>query len=179
MGEDAALEAARHSGVPDQLARLNVFRLLLRRSAPAKALSDLLLSLLTGEALEHRLRELVIMRIAWVTQSSYEWAQHWGIATRFGVTEGVLVGVRNWKEFAGFGEAERAVLAATDECLETGEVGAVQLEAVRTQLGEDATLELLIALGTWTMLSTVLRSAAVPLDEDLPLWPPDGRRPHV
>ncbi|MGH9208689.1 MAG: carboxymuconolactone decarboxylase family protein, partial [Acidimicrobiales bacterium] len=177
LDEKAALEVARGTGIPDQLARLHVFRLLLRRASTAKALSDLLLSLLVGEALDPRLRELVIMRVAWVTGSVYEWTQHWAIARHLGVPEGDLVGVRNWEMHDVFRPEDRAVLAAADECLSNGAVDGARLEELKAHLGDDATLELLITIGAWTMVSTVLRSTAVPLEEGLSPWPPDGRQP--
>jgi len=177
LDEEVALEVARRAGIPDQLARLHVFRLLLRRAPTAKALSDLLLSLLVGEALDPRLRELVIMRVAWVTGSVYEWTQHWAIATHLGVSEGDLLGVRNWEMHDEFRPVDQAVLAAADECLSNGAIDGTRLEELKAHLGDDATLELLTAIGTWTMVSTVLRSTAVPLEEGLSPWPPDGRQP--
>ncbi|GIW40820.1 MAG: hypothetical protein KatS3mg076_1397 [Candidatus Binatia bacterium] len=91
----AAREAAEKAGVPVAFAELNIFRALLHRPATAKALCDLLLSLLFQGTLDPRLRELVIMRIGWVTGSDYEWTQHWRIAQeRFGVTAEDLLAVR-------------------------------------------------------------------------------------
>jgi len=177
LGEEVALEAARRAGVPDQLARLNVFRLLLRRPRMAKALSDLLLSLLIGDALEPRLRELVIMRVAWVTGSAYEWTQHWALAMRLGVPEADLLGVRDWEVREGFAPVDRAVLAATDDCLRTGAVGNARIKDLRDHLDDGATLELIAAIATWSMVSTVLRSTAVPLEQGLSPWPPDGQQP--
>lgn len=76
LSADAAAAAAEKVGVPAQLARLNIFRVLLLQPNAAKAVSDLLLELLSGRALDHRLRELVIMRVGWVSASDYEWTQH-------------------------------------------------------------------------------------------------------
>lgn len=42
------------------------------------------------------MRELVIMRIGWVTGSVYEWTQHWGVATALGVDQADLLAVRDW-----------------------------------------------------------------------------------
>lgn len=177
LPEGEALAAAARAGVPEQLARLNVFRLLLRRPATAKAASDLLLALLAGEALDHRRRELVIMRIAWTTGSGYEWAQHWRVATALGVPEADLRGVRRWEEHGGFDTVDRMVLAAVDDCVPGGAVDPGRLRALHETLGEEATVELLVSIGLWTMVSTVLRSAAVPLEDGVAPWPPDGVAP--
>ena len=74
---EASLDLAKGLGLHERAAKLNIFRTLLHRPAVAKAISDLLLSLLLDSELSHRLRELVIMRIGWVTGCDYEWTQHW------------------------------------------------------------------------------------------------------
>ena len=43
--------------------------------------------LLSTPALGHRMRELIVLRVAWRTQSPYEWAQHVMLAPRFGITD--------------------------------------------------------------------------------------------
>jgi len=58
-----------------------------------------------------------------VTGSDYEWTQHRKIAqARFGVSADELLALRDWRRADRFGPAERAVLAATDETLETGTI---------------------------------------------------------
>ncbi|MBW2387544.1 MAG: carboxymuconolactone decarboxylase family protein, partial [Deltaproteobacteria bacterium] len=77
---DEAREAAKAVEMIPAFAELNIFRAMLHRPKTAKALSDLLVSLLFGGELDDRLRELLIMRIGWTTGSDYEWTQHWRIA---------------------------------------------------------------------------------------------------
>jgi len=85
LSPEEAEQAAARAGIPPFLATLNIFRVLLRRERFAKGFSLALGDLLAGSALDHRLRELAIMRIAWRTGSDYEWTQHWALARRFGV----------------------------------------------------------------------------------------------
>jgi len=162
--------------VPEPLATLNVFRLLLRRPALAKGTADLLLSMLAGSVLDARLRELVIMRVAWTTKSTYEWAQHYRIATDVGVSEGDLTGVRDTQRWS-FEPHAAAVIRAADEVVGRGEVESGTVDLLRGLLGDDAALEVVAAAATWTMVSTLLRTFRVPLDPDLVAWPPDGRGP--
>jgi alkylhydroperoxidase family enzyme len=180
LERDAALAAAEEAGVPAALAELNVFRVLLRRPRLAKGLSQTLLALLGGDALDARRRELVIMRIAWVTGSGYEWSQHWRIARDLGVPGEDLMAVRDWSagsfgKAAAFDETDRAVLAVTDAALAGAVPDAADLSEVREALGDDALIDLLAAVGTWSAVSLLLRALEVPLDPDLQPWPPDGR----
>lgn len=176
LSVDDALAAAEEVRVPSSLAELNVFRTLLRRPRTAKAVNDLLLSLLFGGTLDDRLRELVIMRIGWATGSDYEWTQHWTVAQDpFGVSADELLALRDWRSSDAFGEVERAVLGATDETLEHGAASAETIATCRELLGSDeALLEIVAAIATWRWISQVARSLDVPLEEGVASWPPDG-----
>ncbi|MGH9059099.1 MAG: hypothetical protein ACRDZY_06230, partial [Acidimicrobiales bacterium] len=72
---------------------------------------------------------------------------------------------------------EQAALAATDECLAAGVVSSATMTALRAQLTDGELTELVAAIGTWSMVSTLLRSLAVPLEAGAEPWPPDGVRP--
>ena len=130
-------------------------------------------------SLDKRLRELAIMRIAWLTGCEYEWSQHWRVAQGLGVSAEDLASVRDWDSYGAFGSAERAVLAATDDVVRDGTVGAQSWAACKQEFGADqATLvELVTAISAWRMVSSILRSLEVPLEEDVVSWPPDGQPP--
>ncbi len=176
LDADAAAAAAEEIGVPAQLAELNIFRLLLRRPRSAKAVNDLLLSMLFGGALDDHLRELVIMRLGWVTGCDYEWTQHWTVAQDvFGCSPELLMAVRDWEHAEDLGEAERLVLQATDETLKNGAVSSGTIERCREVLGsDDAVVELVLAIGAWRTISQVARSLDIPLEDGVASWPPDG-----
>ena len=176
---DEAKAAARDAGVPELVADLNVFRVWLHHPPLARWLSDLLMGLLWEGQLDARLRELVIMRLGWATGSDYEWTQHWRIALGVGVAEDDLLAVRDWRSSDRFGDAERAVLAATDETVEHGAISEATWEACRTHVSDDrrVLLELVSAIGVWRMVSGILRSLEVPLEDGVSSWPPDGRSP--
>lgn len=176
---EEAKAAAESAGVPAQMADLSIFQVLLRHAPLARRFSDFLGYLLFENRLDGRLRELVIMRIGWVTASEYEWAQHWRVGPFFGADHPDLLAVRSWEDHDGFGPAERAVLAATDEVLTDGAVSAPTWEACRSALDDDVTalLELVFAIGCWRMVSEVLRSLEVPLEDGVDPWPPDGQAP--
>ncbi|MCP4385446.1 MAG: carboxymuconolactone decarboxylase family protein [Hyphomicrobiales bacterium] len=177
LGADEAAATAEEVGVPTQLAELSIFRVLLHRPKTAKAVNDLLLSMLFGGALDDRLRELVIMRLGWATGSNYEWTQHWAIAQEaFGCSAEDLLALRDWESADIFGDAERAVLRATDETLTSGTASAETIATCRELLGsDDVVVELVIAIGAWRAISQIARSLDIPLEEGVASWPPDGR----
>lgn len=175
---EEAKGAAEKIGLSAQMAELSIFRMLLHRPALAKAISDLLLTLLVEPKLDPRLRELVIMRIAWATGSVYEWAQHWRVATRLGIPEPDILAVRDWHRSDRLSDADRAILAATDETLETGTIGPETWAACERHVPvPEARLELVASIGTWRLISSVVRSLEVPLEPGVEPWAPDGRCP--
>ncbi|MFZ1160874.1 carboxymuconolactone decarboxylase family protein [Mycobacterium sp.] len=176
---DEAKAAADEAGVPDYMAELAIFQVLLNHPALAGRLNDLLASMLWHGKLDSRLRELAIMRIGWLTACEYEWTQHWRVAQGLGVSADDLLGVRDWQSHPGFGPTERAVLAATDDVVRNGAVSPASWSACERELGVDhATLvELVTAISGWRMIASILQSLQVPLEDDLESWPPDGMPP--
>ena len=178
LDAEAAKKAADAAELIPAFAELNIFRALLHRPKTAKALADLLLSLLFGGELDNRLRELVIMRIGWATGSNYEWTQHWSIAqNQFGCSKTDLLELRDWRSSQHFGAEETAVLEATDQLLETGDLDADLFARCFELFGRDATIELVTAVGTWRLVSKFTKALEIPLEEGVASWPPDGVEP--
>lgn len=179
LAVDEAKAAADEAGVPDYMAELSIFQVLLNHPRLARAFNDFLATMLWHGALDPRLRELAIMRIGWLTACDYEWTQHWRVASGLGVSADDLLGVRDWQSYEGFGPAERAVLAATDDVVRKGAVSADSWAACERELHGETTvlIELITAIGAWRMVASMLRSLEVPLEEGVSSWPPDGVSP--
>ncbi len=176
---EKAKQLAAEIELPAPLAELNIFRVLLRHPALAQKLSGLLMMLLVQGKLDRRLRELVIMRLGWATASEYEWAQHWRVARELGIPHEDLLALRDWRSSDRFGDADRAVLAATDETLETGTISPETWEHCRAHVGgTEELLELVAAIGNWRMISSLLRSLEIPIEAEMESWPPDGEKPE-
>jgi len=180
LSPDQAKAAASVAGVSEQMAPLSVFRVLLRHPDVAEELASTLTTLLfRGNRLDARLRELIIMRIGWRTGSVYEWTQHWRVARGLGVPAVDLPATRDWQGAPNLTEADRAVLQATDDTLDDGMIGDATWEACCRHLATDAErIELVVAIGNWTMFSQILKSLRVPLEDGVEAWPPDGRAPQ-
>lgn len=183
LSQDDAVAAAEAIGVPSYMARLSLFQVLLKHPELARGFSALLGLLLFNGALDSRLRELIIMRLGWRSGSVYEWTQHWAVARGLGMSREDLVGVRDWEAHDGFGPAERAVLAATDETLDSGAISAATWGALVDRVGggdegERILLEVVAVIGAWRMVASWLRSLEVPLEDGVAPWPPDGTAPE-
>ena len=104
-------------GMPARRTQSEAFRVVANNPAVARVAFSQLMQLLENNKFDTRLRELMIMRIGWVTGSAYEWTQHWRVATTAGIPPEDILAVRDWRNSQRLTPADRAILAATDECL--------------------------------------------------------------
>jgi Carboxymuconolactone decarboxylase family len=88
------------------------------------------------------------MRIGWVTGSAYEWTQHWRVATTAGIPPEDILAVRDWRNSERLTPADRAILAATDECLAGESISDAAWAEVAKHVTEPGQqVEFIIAMG--------------------------------
>jgi alkylhydroperoxidase family enzyme len=166
------------AGIPTVLAGPNVFRVLLHHPPVADVFAQLVKAVVLDGTLDPRLREMAIMRAAWLRGSTYEWASHYGLSLRAGMTDDEVVALRTGPGAPGLTASERAVLTLVDEVVNVGHASAEVLRAARDAVESDAAyIELLAIPGCYVALASILNALAVPLDDGTTSWPPDGRRP--
>ena len=179
LAPDEALAAARDAGIPEMLAAPNVFRVLLRHPPVARIVADLVQAVVLNSVLDARLRELAIMRTAWLRGSVYEWTSHYAICARLGLTDDEIVAVRAGPDGPGRSDDVRVVLRVVDTILAGERCDDDLLARARETAGSDeAYVELLAIPGFYSGLAAVLDALDVPLDGERPeAWPPDGITP--
>jgi 4-carboxymuconolactone decarboxylase len=98
-----------------------------------------------------RLRELAVLRLAYVRRSAFFWGEHVRVATAGGLSEediARLAGGNN--EFHG---ADRLVIEATDEMLADGRAKPATWQRLVDELGTHQAMELVFVVGTYAMLA--------------------------
>jgi alkylhydroperoxidase family enzyme len=172
-----ARAAAQQAGIKASLEDQPIWHALLVRPDVASSIYRLVTAQLFNDRLSPRLRELAIMRIAWVTGSSFEWTQHWHLAQRIGIPEDLIRATRNWSASSLFDARDRCVLAAADEISAIGAVSKATWKRMAQLLEDDECIDVTLVLVTWSFASAILRSFDVPLPDSMRPWPPDGRSP--
>ncbi|MEM7098584.1 MAG: carboxymuconolactone decarboxylase family protein [Pseudomonadota bacterium] len=177
---DEAKAAATKADIPAPKYAASIYRLLLHHPELAKRINDLVETLLAADNLAPDIRELMIMRIGWWNEGVYEWTQHWRIAQQLGLDMSDLLAVRDWSSHQHWSSAQVVALTVTDEILSTGVVSDSTWDAL-SQIWptEREQLELLATVGTWKMISDMLKCLKLPLEEGLAPWPPDGISPSA
>ena len=177
VSQDRANQLGEEWGMAGPRMTRSAVRVLAANPELAKPVLTLLGQLLEKNQLDARLRELVIMRIGWVTGSAYEWTQHWRVATvSCGIPPADVLAVRDWKNAPNLTAADKAVLAATDETLAGGSISdATWADVVKAIPVPAQQVEFVVAMGNWTMFSMLLRNLRIPVEDGVAIWPPDGK----
>src|SRR5258707_3039942 len=81
---ERAAELGGAMGMPARRTQSEAFRTVANNPGVARVAFSQLMQLLENNKFDTRLRELMIMRIGWVTGSAYEWTQHWRVGTTGG-----------------------------------------------------------------------------------------------
>jgi alkylhydroperoxidase family enzyme len=176
VSPEKARELGDAMGMPARRTQSEAFRVVANNPGVARVAFMQLMQLLENNRLDTRLRELMIMRIGWATGSAYEWTNHWRVATAAGIPPEDILAVRDWHSSDRLTAADRAILAATDECLEGKSVSdAVWTEVAKYITDPAQQVEFVIAMGNWLMFSMLFRNLRIPLDDGVAVWPPDGQ----
>ena len=115
--------------------------------------------LLRRPTLDARVRELMILRVAWRTRSAYEWVQHVRLARGVGITAG-----RDRRDRAtaptptAWTPLEADLLAATDELIDGYRIDDDTWTRLAEQLDERQLVELVFVVGTYTGLAMAFNS---------------------
>jgi alkylhydroperoxidase family enzyme len=175
VSPERARELGEAMGMPARRTGSEAFRVVANNPGVARVAFGQLMQLLENNTFDTRLREMMIMRIGWVTGSAYEWTQHWRVATTAGIPPEDILAVRDWKNATTLSAADKAILAATDECLEGKSISdAAWAEVVKYVTDPGQQVEFVIAMGNWMGFSLLFRNLRIPLAEGLTVWPPDG-----
>src|ERR1700683_5845910 len=96
VSPERARELGDAMGMPARRTESEGFRVVANSPGVARVAFGQLMQLLENNTFDTRLRELMIMRIGWVTGSAYEWTQHWRVATTAGIPPAGTLAVRDW-----------------------------------------------------------------------------------
>ncbi|MGH3640929.1 MAG: carboxymuconolactone decarboxylase family protein [Mycobacterium sp.] len=108
-----------------------------------------------------RLRELIILRVAWLTRSAYEWSQHTRIGRQAGLSTDQLYAIPDGPGADVWSPIERSVLAATDQLIERQVVDDETWARLAGHFDRAQLLEVLFTAGTYVCFAMVCNSAGL------------------
>src|SRR5271169_687066 len=161
-GEDADTAAKQRMAGRD----LNLFRVMMHHPELTRRWVVFAGHVLRKQTLPARERELLILRIGWLNQAEYEWAQHVEIAGRCGITVAEIERVRQGPA-AWHGE-DAVLLQAVDDLYEHSVVSDATWSALSARFSTQQMMDLVFTVGQYNLVSWALNSFGVPLDDYLP-----------
>lgn len=144
---------------------LNIFKTILNAPKIGPAFLRMGNAILEKASLSDYFRELAILRVGYLTQANYEWTQHVTIGLRCGVSQEQIDAIPAWSASTLFKSEDRAVLQYTDEETNDVRVSDKTFAAVREFLSEKEVVELTITIGFYNMVSRILESMQVELED--------------
>jgi AhpD family alkylhydroperoxidase len=135
---------------------------------------------LSSPVLPRRLRELIVLRTAYLMDCAYELGQHRDVAQTVGVDSATINAITSESDWqtGQFDLTELAVLRMTTELVTTRHVAAPLFDQVHTALGSEATVEALMVMSRYAGLALMLNALDVDLDDTarLPIPPTSHER---
>lgn len=132
---------------------------------------------LSSPVLPRRLREIIVLRTAYLMDCAYELGQHQDVAQTVGVDRDRINAITSesaWKT-GPFDPTELAILQLTTELVTTRRVAAPLFDQVHAALGSEATMEALMVINRYAGLALMLNALDVDLDETARLPVPPTR----
>jgi alkylhydroperoxidase family enzyme len=144
---------------------LNVYKLLLHAPALAATWFEHVGAVRWQTSLDGRLREILIIRIAYLNRIDYVLQQHVpSLALPEGLSLAECEALAEWQASRFFTERERAALALADEMTRGARVADATFADVRRHYSERQIVELTVLIGTYLMHNRVF--AALEIDPE-------------
>lgn len=160
----------KHRGATDRV--LNIWRTLAHDPLTMDRYIDWGGHILSRDnGLDPRRRELVILRTGFLCRSGYEWAQHARMGAREGVTAEELEALKTGPDHPIWSDADRALIRMADELHEDQFLSDATWAELTRHFDTRAILIAILAAGQYTMVSMMLNSLGVQLDEGQVLDP--------
>ena len=144
---------------------INIYRLLLHSPALAESWLGHNNAVRWGTEIDGRLRELVIIRIAYLNGATYVVKQHVPeLALGEGLTIAECDALADWPAAAFYSERERAALAYADAMTRDVAVPDAVFEPLRSHFTQRQIVELTVLIGTYNMNARVLQALRLDLE---------------
>jgi alkylhydroperoxidase family enzyme len=152
-----------------KLPPLNVFRMAANAPASFQPFIDLALSILAFSEFDKLKREIAVLRVAHLTRSHYEWAQHVRVARSLGMDGENIEKIRCDGPVTTLDEEGNLLCRVADEMTRDVRLSDGALEQILARYGTRQATELIVCCAYFNMLSRILESTRVELEPTSPL----------
>jgi alkylhydroperoxidase family enzyme len=146
---------------------LNALGTLAQHPELARAFNTFNGHIIYNTSLSPRQRELLVLRVAHLRASEYEWAQHLVLAADLGITEDEVAQLIEGPDAAGWSAVEGALVRAADELVADAVIADSTWVALAAELDTHQLMDVVFTVGAYDLLAMAFRSFGIELDDDL------------
>lgn len=151
----------------DRPKALNTLGTLAHHPALAQAYFTLNGHLLMATTLSERQRELIIMRVAAVHQSGYEWIQHLFMARDAGLDDEEIGRIAYGPDAPFWDDLDSAILRGVDELMADGAISEPNWLVLSANLDNQQILDMIFTVGGYETLARMFKSLEMDIDDDI------------
>jgi 4-carboxymuconolactone decarboxylase len=116
-------------------------------------------------------RELLILRTGWRCDAEYEWGQHVIIGKAVGLSDEEIGRIADGPDAAGWDPFDAVLMRAADELHDDYFLSDSTWEALSERYSSQQIMDVVFAVGQYTLVSMALNSFGVQLDPGVPGFP--------
>ena len=120
---------------------------------------------LNKSTLPAREREIAILRMGWLCRAEYEWGHHVAIGKQAGLSDDDIKRIAEGPDAPGLDSFEATLIRAVDELHANTFIGDATWKALAERYSTEQLLDFLFTAGQYKMVSMVLNSSGIQLEE--------------
>lgn len=150
---------------------INIFTTAARNPEMLEAWNSFGMYSLRGSSLPPRDREILILRIGWLTKSEYEFGQHTLIGKKVGLTSDEINRITKGPDVLGWDPFDAVLLRAADELHVDAFITDATWKALTQRYNEKQLIDVVMTVGQYNMVCMFLNTNEIQLDEGIPGFP--------
>ena len=165
---DATREVQSFWGEPnswEEGSKTNIIQIMANHPPLGQAFNHFGKYFMMGHTLNKRQLEFVVLRVAVLVNSAYEWHNHVGYAIQEGITLEEIAQIRDFPNSDhNFTEEEVAMLTACGELISNNNLSDETWDTLKKTLSQEQMMDLVFLIGHYVMLSWAISSFGVPIE---------------
>ncbi len=146
---------------------MSALAIFLNHPTLAKAIFPLTRHLLYDCLLSARDRELLVLRVAWLREAHYEWAQHVIIAQNCGVTDEEILRVGQGEEASDWSARDKLLMAAVEELFDGARISDTTWDGLGEYYSEQELMEVVVTVGAYDLMAMAFNSFGLQAGDEL------------
>lgn len=164
---DPAREVFSFWGEPnswEEGSRTNIMMVMAQHPDLGKAYNTFGKHFLVTNTVPLRPRELIVMRVAWLLKSEYEWHNHVGYCLNLGMTLDEIAAIKDGAGAACWTEEDKAILTAVDELLAENDLSDATWAELGKFFNRQQIMDVVFTIGHYVMTSWAISAMRMPME---------------